>query len=209
LILKEELSQAHAVNAGTDKNKTQLGHHHESSSVNKTQAMEQTILKLQSIVKKLSAENKYLRSSTKGSQVSLNSSIPSTPSYMSQSDRKKEEVFEKMKNEHDKLLKLHKDALEKISALEIDLELSQKATISASCPHCNRKSYDEMATQDIDSLKQQLEMKDALLNKAKILLNRAASKEKQLKELVMQLKKRCCELEGVPVISEENSESGL
>ena len=47
-----------------------------------------------------------------------------------------------------------------------------------------------------------------MLGKAKNLLTSAAAKEKQLREQIFYLKKRVCNLEGVPVISEENSESG-
>lgn len=172
--------------------------------------MEQTILNLKLIVEKLQAENKYVRNNKQhgaGGTVSISSSIPLTTAYMSASDRKKEEVYEKLKIDYEKLRRSHKEVLSKSSALQIELELSQSQAISASCPHCSRKSMDEMATQDFDSLKEQLQQKTSLLEKAKTLLNRAAAREKQLRETIANLKKKICELEGVPVISEENSET--
>lgn len=195
LILKDELAQSHA-SSMPEKLKQN------DSSVGKLHAMEQTILNLKLIIEKLQAENKYLRS-TKHPP-----SVPSTPTYMKQSDRKKEEVFEKIKTEYENLQKSHKEALDKISSMQIELELSLTKTISASCPHCDRKSLDDYATQDVDALKQQLQQKTAILEKAKSLLTRAAAREKQLRERINQLRKKCSALEGVPDISEENSESG-
>lgn len=164
--------------------------------------MEQTILKLKCIIERLQVENKYLKDSKRPP-----TAVPSTATYMSQPDRKKEELFEKLKIEHEKLQKTHNDLLDKISSLEIELQLSQAQAINVSCPHCN-KNFAEMATQDADVLSQQLQQKTILLEKAKALLTRAAAKEKHLREQIFVLKKRVCDLEGVPVISEENSESG-
>lgn len=171
------------------------------------QAMEQTILKLKRVVEKLQVENKYLKGTSTRHHGSSTSAI-TTAVYMSQNDRKKEETFEKLKSEHDKLQKNYADALNKISALQIELELSQAQSINVSCPHCNKKMLDELPTQDIDVLQQQLQQKTALLDRARILLQRAAGKEKHLTEKINYLKKRVSELEGVPFISEENSESG-
>lgn len=178
-------------------------HHHDHHTTQQYQAMEQTILTLKRVIEKLKAENKYL----KDSKPTSSTSVPSTAAYMSQTDRKKEELFEKLKMEHEKLQKSHNDTLVKISSVEIDLQLSQAQSINVSCPHCNR-NFAEMAAQDADVLSQQLLQKSALLEKAKTLLTRAAAKEKHLREQIFYLKKRVCDLEGVPVISEENSESG-
>lgn len=196
MVLKDELAQSHITNA-SEKTK------HSDSSTAKMHAMEQTILNLKLIIEKLQAENKYLRNSKHA-----HSSIPQTSTYMSQSDRKKEEIFEKLKIDYEKLQKNYNEAVNKMSQMKIDLELSQAQTISASCPHCNRKDIDDLATQDIDALRQQLQQKVQLLEKAKILLARAAAKEKQMRETIMNLKRKVSDLEGVPVISEENSESG-
>lgn len=199
LVLKEELAQSHAkLGMPVEKSSKHHDHHHASQY----QAMEQTILTLKRVIEKLKSENKYLKDSKPSSSSSC---VPSTAAYMSQTDRKKEELFEKLKIEHEKLQKSNNDTLGKISALEIELQLSQAQTINVSCPHCN---FNEMASQDADVLSQQLQQKSALLEKAKTLLTRAAAKEKHLREQIFYLKKRVCDLEGVPVISEENSESG-
>lgn len=171
------------------------------------QAMEQTILKLKRVVEKLQVENKYLKGNSTRQHSSSSTNI-TTAAYMSQNDRKKEETFEKLKSDYEKLQKNYADALNKISALQIELELSQAQSINVSCPHCNKKNLDELATQDFDVLQQQLQQKTALLDRARILLQRAAGKEKHLIEKINYLKKRVSELEGVPIISEENSESG-
>lgn len=202
LVLKDELAQCHA-KAGLPVEKISKYHDHHHNQP-QHQAMEQTILTLKRVIEKLKAENKYLKDSKIASS---SSSVPSTASYMSQTDRKKEELFEKLKIEHEKLQRSYNDVLGKISALEIELQLSQAQSINVSCPHCSR-NLSELATQDADVLSQQLQQKTALLEKAKTLLNRAAAKEKHLREQIIYLKKRVCDLEGVPVISEENSESG-
>lgn len=150
---------------------------------------------LKRVIEKLRVENKYANSKPG----------TSTAAYMSQTDRKKEEIFEKLKIENEKLQKNYNEMLGKVSSLEIELQLSQ-AQSNVSCPHCNR-NYGEMATQDADVLSQHLQQKTALLEKAKTLLTRAAAKEKHLREQIFYLKKRVCDLEGVPVISEENSEA--
>lgn len=199
--MKDEISQAHAKVDSPEKHKS---HHHENTMAH-VHAMEQTILKLKSVVEKLQVENKYLKGKSLKSSSTTNIT---TASYMSQNDRKKEEIFEKLKIEHEKLQKNYAEALDKISAFQIELELLQAQTaINISCPHCSKKSLDELATQDIDVLRQQLQQKSALLERARILLQRAAGKEKLLIEKINYLKKRVSELEGVPFISEENSDS--
>ena len=110
--------------------------------------MEQTIIKLKRSIEKLQDEKKYLKDPKKG--------VPTTVAYMSQSDRKKEELFEKLKIEHEKLQKSSNELLGKISGLEIELKLSQAQAINVSCPHCS-KNLSEIANQDADVLSQQLQ----------------------------------------------------
>lgn len=196
-MLKDEIAQAHARVDSPEK-------HKQEPSVAQINAMEQTILKLKRVVEKLQVENKYLKGNSTRHTTSTNIT---TATYMSQNDRKKEEIFEKLKSEYDKLQKSYAEALNKISALQIELDLSQAQSITVSCPHCN-KNLEELATQDADVLQQQLQQKMALLERARLLLQRAAGKEKLLVEKINYLKKRVSELEGVPFISEENSESG-
>lgn len=51
-------------------------------------------------------------------------------------------------------------------------------------------------------IKEQLSKKTQLLQKAKVLLTRAAAKEKVLKEQLLMWKRKCSELQNVPVIEE-------
>jgi flagellar biosynthesis chaperone FliJ len=173
--------------------------------------LEHTILNLRLVVEKQNAENKYLRNAkSRASATTAYNVAPATLAYMSASDRKKEEIFEKLKSEYEKLQKSYNELLGKNSRLQIELELSQvqTQTISASCPHCDQKNMDELASHDVDTLRQKLQQRDVVLDKAKFLVTRSLAKERQLRETVANLKKKICELEGVPVISEENSESG-
>ncbi|CAO1401032.1 unnamed protein product [Diamesa serratosioi] len=205
LVLKDELAQAHVqigVRDGCSKQSGSESNH----------SMEQTILTMKRMIEKLRAENKYLKEVKSGSPAhsSSSSSATSTATYMNQTDRKKEELYGKLKMENEKLQKKFNEALDKISSLQIELELQQTTQgINVSCPHCTGKNLSELAAQgDADVLSQQLQQKSMLLDKAKMLLTRAAAKEKHLREQIHYMKKRVCELEGVPVISEENSEAG-
>lgn len=54
----------------------------------------------------------------------------------------------------------------------------------------------------IETLKEKLIKKTQLLEKAKILLSRAAAKEKNFREQIFFWKRRCSELQNVPVIDE-------
>jgi centrosomal protein CEP290 len=192
LVLKEELASAHAKHGAVLETK------HPTDYQSQQHAMEQTILTLKRVIEKLRVENKFLKVSKASSS--------STVNYMSQNDQKKEEIFEKHKNEYEKLKKTYNEMLDKVSSLEIELQLQQAQAVTISCPHCN-ENLSEMAAKDADVLSQQLQQKTVLLEKAKTLLTRAAAKEKHLREQIFYLKKRVCDLEGVPVISEENSES--
>lgn len=201
-MLKDELSQSHT--AKVDSPEKHKNYH--ESSIAHVQALEQTIYKLKRVIEKLQVDNKYLKGN---SSRQCTSASVTTASYMSQNDRKKEEIFEKLKVDYEKLQKVHAESLSKISALKIELELLQaQSAINVSCPHCSRKNHlDDFATQDIDVIRQQLQQKTALLEKAKIILQRAAGKEKLLIEKINYYKKRVLDLEGVAVISEENSDS--
>jgi hypothetical protein len=200
-VLKEELSQARVATPVTKMK--------EDASLSRMHDMEQTILNLKLIVEKLHAENKYLRNG-RSRQGTTQSAPPTSSSYMSSSDRRKEEVFEKLKVDNERLQKSYNEVLDQNSKLKIDLEVSQAQhhRIGVSCPHCDRKSMDEMATQDIESMRERMQRMEVALDRAKYLVQRANAKERQLKDVIVNLKKRICDLEGIPVISEENSESG-
>lgn len=51
-------------------------------------------------------------------------------------------------------------------------------------------------------VREQLQKKSQLLQKAKVLLTRAAAKEKVLKEHLCIWKRKCSELQNVPIIEE-------
>ena len=184
LVLKDELAQAHGQIGVRDG-----GSKHGSSESN--HPMEQTILTMKRLIEKLRAENKYLKELKTGSPSHHSSSsssgaATSTATYMSQTDRKKEELYGKLKMENEKMQKKFNESLDKISSLQIELELQQtQHGVNISCPHCTGKNISQLAAQgDADVLSQQLQHKSMLLDKAKMLLTRAAAKEKHLREQV-------------------------
>ncbi|EDV97440.1 GH16866 [Drosophila grimshawi] len=85
-----------------------------------------------------------------------------------------------------RLQQLHGDALNKIAALQ--QELKQRSG----------GGKDE----ELKYIKEQLSKKTQLLQKAKVLLTRAAAKEKVLREQLAVWKRKCSELQNVPVIDE-------
>lgn len=184
LVLKDELAQAHGQIGVGD------GGPKHGNSENSNHQMEQTILTMKRVVEKLRAENKYLKEVKSGSSANSSSSssaaVASTATYMNQTDRKKEELYGMLKMENEKMQKKFNEALDKISSLQIELELQQtQQGINVSCPHCTGKNLSELAAQgDADVLSQQLQQKSMLLDKAKMLLTRAAAKEKHLREQV-------------------------
>lgn len=188
ITLKGEIAAAHA-------NSSTAPTRHESSS---REDDRQTILKMKRIIEQLSNKLKKVEGS-KSSKSSQSSSGES---------QRKSELLEltQLKSDHDKLQKNFHELLRKISILEVENELAQSQAINFSCPHCNQ-NLAEMATQDADVLSQQLQQKISLLDRAKSLLARSVCTEKHLRIKIAELKKRICELEGVPAISEENSDA--
>ncbi|KAH8371106.1 hypothetical protein KR093_006240, partial [Drosophila rubida] len=136
------------------------------------QSAEHTILSLRNLVEKLRSENKFL----KDGRLS-NESRSSTDSMPASS-------------ELTRLQQLHAEALEKISTLQH--ELKQR---SGSGKVTSKQ-------QELKYIKEQLQKKTQLLQKAKVLLTRAAAKEKMLREQISVWKRKCSELQNVPVIDE-------
>lgn len=163
-----------------------------SATSHSVHQMEQTILTLRRVIEKLKAENKYLKDSK-----------PSTSSSYQKEDNSAQK-YEKLKTECERLQKIHHETLEKMAAIQVELELQQANSNLTSCPHCNNPNLSEQEENSV-SIKDQLQQKSQLLEKAKILLTRAAAKERHLREQIAYLKRRCCELQNVPVI-EETSE---
>lgn len=138
-------------------------------------------------------------------------------------------MYDKLRNEFEKLQQLYSDSLDKMSALQIEFEIQ-----NITCANCkarvekndgnNGQSIESMnLLNEIKSIKEKLIQKSQLLEKAKILLTRAAAKERNFREqvsffaliikiiklnsvfLLFQIvywKRRCSELQNVPVIDE-------
>ncbi|XP_055914041.1 centrosomal protein cep290 [Eupeodes corollae] len=167
IALKEELAQAEA--------RRQLNFEPKQDRKYAPGQAEQTILSLRSIIEKLRAENRYLKEGSR-------------PIDM----RAKEAPTELTR-----LQSMYTESLDKISALQIELQLK------ARCQNCGNKGRLEASTNDeVRFIKDQLFKKTQLLEKAKILLTRAAAKEKILKEQLSLWKRKCSELQNVPVIDE-------
>uniref|UniRef100_A0A1I8PMX4 Centrosomal protein of 290kDa coiled-coil region domain-containing protein n=1 Tax=Stomoxys calcitrans TaxID=35570 RepID=A0A1I8PMX4_STOCA len=142
------------------------------------QSAEHTIISLRNIVEKLRAENKYLKDGRRSCE-SRTSTEASADSI--------------------RLQQLYTESMEKIAALQMELKQQIK------CPHCENKQkmLDTSPVHDeLCYVKEQLIKKTQLLQKAKVLLTRAAAKEKVLKEQLAMWKRKCSELQNVPVIDE-------
>ncbi|EDW92762.1 uncharacterized protein Dyak_GE21103 [Drosophila yakuba] len=144
-------------------------------NTNQGQSAEQTILSLRNLVEKLRSENKFLKDGRRSTE--SRSSTDSAPP------------------EATRLQQQHAEALEKISALQQELQKRTK------CSQCGGRSKDA-ANEELKFIKEQLLKKTQLLQKAKVLLTRAAAKEKVLREQLALWKRKCSELQNVPVIDE-------
>ena len=187
--MKDELAQCHASTLC----KNCKGSGDSTGTIHSVHQMEQTILTLRRVIEKLKSENKYLKDSK-----------PSTSTHNSKEVASATHKYDKLKLECERLQKIHHETLEKMAAIQVELELQQANSNLTSCPHCNNQNLLEQ-DEGTTSIADQLQQKSQLLEKAKILLTRAAAKERHLREQISYLKRRCCELQNVPVI-EETSE---
>ncbi|XP_017060177.1 centrosomal protein cep290 [Drosophila ficusphila] len=144
-------------------------------NTNQGQSAEQTILSLRNLVEKLRSENKFLKDGRRSTE--SRSSTDSTPP------------------EAARLQQQNAEAMEKIAALQQELQKRTK------CSQCGGRSKDA-ANEELKFIKEQLVKKTQLLQKAKVLLTRAAAKEKVLREQLALWKRKCSELQNVPVIDE-------
>lgn len=120
------------------------------------------------------------------------------------------EMYENLQSEFHKMQKAYAELTEKLSSMQVELQLQ-----AGHCSQCGGRRYSSSSSSesgeitDLESelkrLKEKLVEKARLLDKAKILLTRAAAKEKNLREQISYLRRRCSELQNVPVI-EETSE---
>lgn len=85
--------------------------------------------------------------------------------------------------------------MDQISSLKIETQLRKS---SSSGEDNSTGSF----VNELISVKEKLNQKTQLLEKAKILLTRAAVKEKHLREQIDFWKRKCSELQNVPVIDE-------
>ncbi|KAL1375868.1 hypothetical protein pipiens_004571 [Culex pipiens pipiens] len=156
--------------------------------------LEQTVIALRRVVEKLKVENKQLRDGRPGSSGTTASSRDS-----SKSGSPSKESHDRLKKDHEKLQQSYTEALNRVAALQVEVELLS----SANCPRCSEgeKGGRDEGEQD-NELERTLEKKTQLLEKAKILLTRAAAKERYLKEQIALLRRKCSDLQNVPVIDE-------
>uniref|UniRef100_A0A1B0CJF3 Uncharacterized protein n=1 Tax=Lutzomyia longipalpis TaxID=7200 RepID=A0A1B0CJF3_LUTLO len=145
----------------------------------------QTILALRRIVERLKVENKTLRESK----------IPGKEGIS-------KEAYEKLRTEYEKIQTLHTEALARIASLEVELDLHAKTNTEAAAAG---KTSPEHSSDDVAAIREKLRHRTELLEKAKLLLTRAAAKEKNLREQIIFWKRKCSELQNVPFI-EETSE---
>ncbi|GAB0100854.1 Centrosomal protein cep290 [Sergentomyia squamirostris] len=136
----------------------------------------QTILALKRIVERLKVENKTLREGKVSGKEVMG-----------------KEVFDKLRTDYEKIQNLHAEALARISSLEIELDLHVRTKIEK--PRISPED-------DINVIRDKLLQRTELLEKAKLLLTRAAAKEKNLREQIIFWKRKCSELQNVPFIEE-------
>lgn len=197
--MKNELIRA---KTGLDVTKEAL-----QAEISKNEQLEKTIVTLRNMVDKLSSEvrprsGKNVASTSKSSQSQLEekSDKRSTVSH---------EMYETLQTEFNKMQKSYTQLTEKLSSMQIELQLQ-----TGMCSQCGGRRYSSSSSSDgieddqeleIKRVRSKLGEKSRLLEKAKILLTRAAAKEKNLREQIAYLRRRCSELQNVPVI-EETSE---
>ncbi|XP_063698238.1 centrosomal protein Cep290 [Culicoides brevitarsis] len=174
---------------------------------NKNQQLEKTVATLRAMIDKLKTESR---------PKSGRSSTPTTKSPEKQqpsTSRVSNEMYENLQSEFHKMQKAYNELTEKLTSMQVELQLQ-----TGTCSNCGGRRYSESSSSEsvgsgeipdleteLKRLKEKLTEKTRLLDKAKILLTRAAAKEKNLREQISYLRRRCSELQNVPVI-EETSE---
>uniref|UniRef100_A0A182WIJ6 Uncharacterized protein n=1 Tax=Anopheles minimus TaxID=112268 RepID=A0A182WIJ6_9DIPT len=161
--------------------------------------LEQTVLTLKRMIEKLRVENKHLKEHRNRERAANAESLHNPPN-----ETIAKELYDRLKKEHEKLQQNLTEALNKVSVQQVEIELLSSVT----CTRCKVRYGEEPkgtnrddAAED-EALKDKLEKKSQLLEKAKILLQRAAAKERYLKEQIDLLRRKCSDLQNVPVIDE-------
>uniref|UniRef100_A0A182LRS4 Uncharacterized protein n=1 Tax=Anopheles culicifacies TaxID=139723 RepID=A0A182LRS4_9DIPT len=162
--------------------------------------LEQTVLTLKRMIEKLRAENKHLKEHRNHQERAANAESLSNPP----NETIAKELYDRLKKEHEKLQQNLTEALNKVSVQQVEIELLSSVTCTRCKVRCGEESKEtnrDDAAGD-ETLKDKLEKKSQLLEKAKILLQRAAAKERYLKEQIDLLRRKCSDLQNVPVIDE-------
>ncbi|XP_050073275.1 centrosomal protein cep290 [Anopheles maculipalpis] len=159
--------------------------------------LEQTVLTLKRMIEKLRAENKHLKDHRSRERATSAESLTSPPN-----ETIAKELYDRLKKEHEKLQQNLTEALNKVSVQQVEIELLSSVTCTRCKVRCSGESTMGDAGDGDEALKDKLEKKSQLLEKAKILLQRAAAKERYLKEQIDLLRRKCSDLQNVPVIDE-------
>uniref|UniRef100_A0A182RTM0 Uncharacterized protein n=1 Tax=Anopheles funestus TaxID=62324 RepID=A0A182RTM0_ANOFN len=163
--------------------------------------LEQTVLTLKRMIEKLRVENKHLKEHRNRERAANAESHSNPPN-----ETIAKELYDRLKREHEKLQQNLTETLNKVSVQQVEIELLSSVTCTRCKVRCSGESTavgtnrDEAAADE--ALKDKLEKKSQLLEKAKILLQRAAAKERYLKEQIDLLRRKCSDLQNVPVIDE-------
>ncbi|KAJ8934433.1 hypothetical protein NQ318_017134 [Aromia moschata] len=155
-----------------------------SGEAKKIPELERTVFMLKRVVEKLQAENKRLVSGKR----------PLSDRSVS---------MEKLKRDNTRLKEQHAESLQKISQLEKELTAARNKAKSV----VNNDNVVALSD-ELDGVREQLEQKSHLLDKVKVLLHRAATKEKALLQEISQLRSQ---RDGVisPIQEESEDSSDL
>ena len=187
-VLKEELAKSSSQQTSNNMDYLCKNCSHNNGETSSYHAkLEQTILTLRRVVERLKVENNNLREGKSLSSQNGSAKI-------------NKELYDKLKRDFDKVQQDYTDALNRVSALQVELEL----LANQPCPKCKAQESPDRSSDDqsVDDLQDKLRSKTQLLEKAKILLTRAAAKERNLKETISMLRRKCSDLQNVPVIDE-------
>ncbi|XP_035906376.1 centrosomal protein cep290 [Anopheles stephensi] len=159
--------------------------------------LEQTVLTLKRMIEKLRAENKHLKDHRNRERTVSAESLTNPPH-----ETIAKELYDRLKKEHEKLQQSLTEALNKLSVQQVEIELLSSVTCTRCKVRCSGETNRADPADTDEALRDKLEKKSQLLEKAKILLQRAAAKERYLKEQIDLLRRKCSDLQNVPVIDE-------
>nr|XP_023020845.1 centrosomal protein of 290 kDa [Leptinotarsa decemlineata] len=157
----------------------------------KVSELERTIFILKRVVEKLQVENKRLVS---GKQPLSDHSASA----------------DKLKRNHLCLKKKYEECVQKLGNMEHELSMAKNKLRNFPTSKTTDDDGFVAISDELSKVREQLEQKSTLLDKVKILLHRAATKEKSLIQEIIKLKnEKCGEISTIPEESEGNSSSEL